>query len=159
MKPAPHIRPARDDDGPSLIAIIQQAFAQYEGCIFAIEEMPDLNSFATSTASRGGSAWVAELDAQVVGCVAVEPSANGFELHRLYVQPGHWGSPIGHALMATVEAAVQARGGTTIELWSDVKFERAHRFYERRGYVRNGETRELHDLSNTVEYYFQRQLG
>lgn len=158
MMPTPAIRPARDSDSPSLIEIIQQAFAQYEGVIFDLEEMPDLNTFASSTEARGGSAWVAELAGRLVGCVAVEPTESGFELHRLYVQPAHWGSPVGHALMATVEDAVKARGGRLIEMWSDVKFERAHRFYERRGYVRTGQTRELHDRSNTVEYYFQRQL-
>lgn len=158
MKPAPHIRHAQDSDSPAIIDIVQQVFARYENCIFDLTEMPDLERFASATQARGGRAFVAEVDAQVVGCVAIEPSENGCELHRLYVSPSHWGTSIGHLLMNAAEAEATARGASAIELWSDTKFDRAHRFYECRGYVRHATTRELHDRSQTVEFYFRRVL-
>jgi hypothetical protein len=45
-----------------------------------------------------------------------------------------------------------------MELWSDTRFLDAHRLYERLGYRRTGRTRELHDLSDTVEYEFDKPL-
>jgi putative acetyltransferase len=45
-----------------------------------------------------------------------------------------------------------------VELWSDTRFEDAHRLYEGRGYRRGDELRELHDLSGSVEYYYRRSL-
>lgn len=158
MNPAPHIRQARDTDGPAIIDIVQQVFARYENCIFDLTEMPDLERFASAAQARNGRAFVAEIDDQVVGCVAIEPSENGFELHRLYVSPAHWGAAIGHLLMNAAEAEAIARNANAIELWSDTKFDRAHRFYERRGYLRHATTRELHDRSQTVEFYFRRIL-
>jgi putative acetyltransferase len=62
-------------------------------------------------------------------------------------------------LLSLVEQAAAQRGARFIELWSDVKFETAHRFYARRGYERDGRTRELGDASATVEYYFRRSLS
>ena len=159
MLPTPHLRDARDDDGPVLIDIVREVFARYPGCEFHLDELPDLPRFASASAERGGRAFVAEIDGQVIGCVAIEPCQNGWELHRLYVRPAHWGSRVGLALLIAAEEEAARRGATSIELWSDVKFERAHRFYERRGYVRGDPTRELHDRSNTVEYFFRRGLS
>ena len=139
-----------------IIDIVQEVFARYPGCGFFLDELPDLPRFASAAESRGGRAFVAEIDGAVVGCVAIEPCANGWELHRLYVRPAHWGSQIGYALLIAAEDEARRRGATAIELWSDVKFERAHGFYERRGYVRGSHTRKLHDQSDTVEYFFRR---
>jgi putative acetyltransferase len=58
-----------------------------------------------------------------------------------------------------VEEEARSRGAETLELWSDTRFVDAHRLYERLGYVRGEETRELHDLSRSTELYFQKALG
>lgn len=39
------------------------------------------------------------------------------------------------------------------------RFTDAHRLYERLGYVRSPGTRELHDLSRSVEYHFAKALS
>ena len=65
---------------------------------------------------------------------------------------------MGLALLKHVEERAKARGARTIELWSDTRFERAHRFYEREGYVKQAATRFLHDVSNTEEYQFIKSL-
>lgn len=43
-------------------------------------------------------------------------------------------------------------------LWSDTRFERAHGFYERRGYVRTGPIRVLNDLSNSLEFGYAKPV-
>lgn len=43
-------------------------------------------------------------------------------------------------------------------LWSDTRFEDAHRLYERLGFQRGGE-RELDDVNETTEYRYERAVG
>ena len=42
-------------------------------------------------------------------------------------------------------------------LWSDTRFTRAHRLYERLGFEREG-TRKLQDLNNTTEFGFRKRI-
>jgi putative acetyltransferase len=162
MTPPPRIREAKDEDAPGIIELVREVFAKYPGCVFDLDEMPDLRAFHSATRARGGRSWVAEVDLRVVGCIAIEPSTGpakaqgGWEIHRLYVAPSEWGSALGHELMAHAEEAARLQGASFLELWSDTRFDRAHRFYERRGFVRGKETRELHDKSQSVELYFRR---
>lgn len=46
----------------------------------------------------------------------------------------------------------------SLHLWTDTRFTTAHRVYERLGYVRLPEIRELHDRSNSVEYHYEKRL-
>jgi putative acetyltransferase len=79
-------------------------------------------------------------------------------LQKLYVGRSARRQGLGSRLVARVETEAIERGATAIELWTDTRFEPAHRLYERLGYVRNGATRELHDLSNSVEYHYLKEL-
>jgi ribosomal protein S18 acetylase RimI-like enzyme len=44
-------------------------------------------------------------------------------------------------------------------LWSDTRFDRAHRFYEKRSYVRHGAIRALNDISNSLEYGYAKPVA
>ena len=76
----------------------------------------------------------------------------------MYVAAGLRGSGLAHILADAVEAHARAAGGRVLRLWSDTRFSRAHRFYERRGFVRGDRIRPLHDLSNTLEYAFSKRI-
>lgn len=169
------IRDARDDDGPALIAIIGGAFTDYPGCVLDVDgEMPELRAIATSFQRIGGRFWVAAAGERVLGCVGLSPSATpppdlstpappGVELRKLYVDRSQRRAGIGRALCDEVEREARARGAAFVELWTDTRFETAHRLYEARGYVagtRGGEriTRDLHDQSASVEYYYRLAL-
>ena len=164
----PSIRAGRDtDDYATLIA---RCWADYPNCILDIDaEAPELRALATYYAGLGGALWVAVADRHpgplppagegaVIGMAAVKPSADGWEVGRMYVHPDHHGGGLAHALLDRAEAYAAARGATRLVLWSDTKFHRAHRFYEKRGYARVGETRALYDLSDTVEYGFAKRI-
>jgi hypothetical protein len=43
-------------------------------------------------------------------------------------------------------------------LWTDTRFQTAHRFYERLGYQSDGRTRAIDDLSRSVEYFYSKRL-
>jgi N-acetylglutamate synthase-like GNAT family acetyltransferase len=152
------IRPARDDDADALCALIATIFAEYPGVFFVIEEMPELRHIATAFAE--GAFWCAERQGEVVGCVGSSPThmEDGVELKKLYVATSQRREGLGGRLADRVEQAARDRGARFVELWSDVKFETAHRFYEARGYERGTQTRELHDVSDTLEFYFRKVL-
>ena len=65
---------------------------------------------------------------------------------------------LGSRLCELVETHARHRRVRFVELWTDTRFTDAHRLYERRGYVRGPETRALHDLSNSIEYYYHKPL-
>ncbi len=79
------------------------------------------------------------------------------QLKSLYVWPDARKRGLGEALVGHAETVARAAGARRMELWSDTRFDAAHRLYERLGYERGG-TRELHDLSLSVEYFFSRAL-
>jgi GNAT superfamily N-acetyltransferase len=64
------------------------------------------------------------------------------------------GTGLADRLLDRAEAHAIAAGARWLALWTDTRFERAHRFYERRGYVRSGLVRALGDLSNTTEFRY-----
>lgn len=156
------LRAARDSDEDGLIALIGGCFDEYENCILAVdEEMPELRRIASWHAERGGRVWVAEdADGTIVGSVAALPvdrdATRGVELKKLYVAKRARRRGLGARLCALVEAFAAERDATFVELWSDTRFLDAHRLYERVGYARDGRTRELHDLSGSVEWYFSK---
>ena len=80
------------------------------------------------------------------------------ELHRLYVRPDQRRRGLGETLVRLAEDHARAHGAALIFFWSDTRFTTAHRLYERLGYVRDGATRNLGDISNTVEYRFEKAL-
>ena len=65
---------------------------------------------------------------------------------------------IGRRLVAHAEEHARAKGATRMVFWSDTRFTHAHRLYESLGYRRVGRTRELGDISNSVEYRFEKEL-
>jgi putative acetyltransferase len=96
-----------------------------------------------------------------VGCAGVVATDDHgvMERKKVYVAKGARQMGLGARLCSLVEVEVMSRRINVIELWSDTRFLDAHRQYESRGYVRGSDTRELHDKSNSVEYYYRRVLG
>jgi ribosomal protein S18 acetylase RimI-like enzyme len=85
--------------------------------------------------------FVAELDGEVVGFVSVGPCWNSpamGELYAIYVVPRAHGSGAGPALMDAAVAALGRRWNVAI-LWVATENPRARRFYERHGWVADGE--------------------
>jgi putative acetyltransferase len=156
------IRSGRDDDAEQIVALIGACWAEYPGCVLDVDgEVPELRAIASHFAHRRGRFWVAEHGGKVAGCIGALPAAEpgGVELAKLYVAADARRRGLGGQLCALVEAEARRRAAVFIDLWSDTRFLDAHRLYEKRGYVRGPATRELHDLSATVEYYYRKALG
>jgi GNAT superfamily N-acetyltransferase len=122
--------------------------------------VPELRALASYYDGRGGALWTTELDGRVVGMVATVPhDTDAWEICRMYVHPALHGTGLGHRLLDLAEAHAGDVGAPRLVLWSDTRFERAHRFYEKRSYVRSGPLRVLHDISQSLEFAFAKPLN
>jgi putative acetyltransferase len=161
MEAAPVLRPARDADSAGVIALIASVFTEYPGCVLDVDaEEPELRAPAT----RFERFWVLERAGRIVGCIGLETHLGAagepcVELEKLYLANELRGQGFGRGLIELVEDHARERGVSLVELWSDTRFTRAHTVYERLGYRRTGRERDLHDLSNTREYHFEKRLG
>jgi putative acetyltransferase len=124
------------------------------------DDLPDLLRAGSSFDAKGGAFWVVEDErGRVCACVAVDyPKPGAGELHRLYVRPDRRGQGLGSRLVRMAEDQAREQGAREMFFWSDTRFTNAHRLYERSGYTRMAETRELGDVSRTVEYRFEKAL-
>ena len=73
--------------------------------------------------------------------------------------PDLHGGGLGHRLLDTAEAHARAAGAQRLVLWSDTRFDRAHRFYEKRSYIRSGPIRVLDDISNSLEFAYAKPVN
>jgi GNAT superfamily N-acetyltransferase len=155
----PGLREATDDDAWGLIALITACWAEYPGCVVDIAgEFPELQAPGRHFRERNATLWVIPDGAWIGACVGLVPGDGKAELVKLYVAPHLRGQGLGASLVRRVERAAAEGGCHEIELWSDTRFLPAHRLYHRLGYTRTGATRELHDLSRSVEYQFRKDL-
>jgi putative acetyltransferase len=156
------LRLAEDGDAQDLFGLLSLCFAEYPGCfVDPHQDLPDLLSAGSSFDGNGGAFWVVEDErGRVCACVAVDfPEDGAAELHRLYVRPDRRGKGLGSLLVRQVERHAREKGASRMFFWSDTRFTDAHRLYTRLGYVqRAGVQRGLGDISNSVEYLFEKIL-
>jgi GNAT superfamily N-acetyltransferase len=153
------IRAARDADGAELAALISGCWAEYPGCDVPVEEdIPQIHALASDYAAKGGALWVAEAAGGVTGMVAIEPHGEAGEISKMYVSAAMRGTGLAQDLLALAENISCQTGAKRAILWSDTRFHRAHRFYEKQGYVRKGPIRVLHDLANSLEFRYEKPL-
>ena len=157
----PIIRPVVDADAQDLFGLLSLCFAEYPGCfVDPHDDLPDLRAAGSSYAANGGAFWAVEDErGRVCACVAVDfPESGTAELHRLYVRSDQRGRGLGSLLVRHVERFARARGAGHVVLWSDTRFTTAHRLYKRLGYTQIDGERPLGDISQSVEYRFEKRL-
>ena len=81
------------------------------------------------------------------------------EITKVYAAPAFRGSGLAQALFAEALAFAEQGGFGAMMLWSDTRFARGHRFYEKLGFRRWPGERYLADVSATWEYHFRLDLA
>ncbi len=155
-----NLRAARDGDGPAIIELITSCWHEYPGVFMDVDgENPELRVLATYFTEAGGAFWVAESAGRLCGTVGTKPTGGGaWELCRMYVADDMRGNGLANRLFNTAADHARAHGGTRLHLWTDTRFDRAHRFYERVGLVRDGGIKPLMDASNSLEFGYAKPL-
>jgi putative acetyltransferase len=120
------VRRAAAADSPSAAAVVRAVYDEYG---FTWDEQgyhADLEDVEATYAAF----FVAELDGRIVGTAGL--SGHG-SLERFYVLPEARGAGVGSGLLRTVAEEARRRGHSQLEIWSDKRFEDAHRLYQRHG--------------------------
>jgi GNAT superfamily N-acetyltransferase len=155
------IRPGLNSDADGFIALISACWGEYPSIMIDIDaETPELHALASYYADKGGALWAAEADGCIVGMIGVVPrSDDAWEIVRLYVPPSYRGTDLAPRLLAIAEAHARTADAARLVLWSDTRFDRAHRFYEKHSYVRCGPIRVLHDISKSLELGYAKPVS
>jgi GNAT superfamily N-acetyltransferase len=154
-------RAVEDRDASGLQRLIADAFADYPHCFLDVEmEEPEL----LAPALHFSNFQVLVQAGRIVGSVGCAQSGRRdgrpiFELKKLYLHAGLRGQGLGRKLTEWVESEARAAGAIAVELWSDTRFETAHRVYERMGYRNTGRERPLNDISDSAEFHFFKELS
>lgn len=157
--PPPPIATAGVTDVPGIVALIGRVYAEYGFVWDPRVEVPDLFEFDAHYVAPHGGFFVARSSATVVGSVGVERLADGrAELHRLYLDAELRGRGTGRALVEAVLGWCRERRIGELILWSDTRFDLAHRLYLRMGFTRTGERTIPDDANQTREYGFVRPV-
>ncbi len=129
---AVNVRQATTDEAEQLFAVQRASSVAGLAHIYPPElyPYPD-DAIRARWQAFPGTILVAEHGAKILGVAGIEDEW----LHGFYVLPEAWGTDVAHTLHA---AAVQA--GVS-RLWCLEANHRARRFYEKRGWTANGETR------------------
>ena len=153
------VRPAGIADAPAVVDLIGRVYLEY-GFVYVPEvEVPDLLRFDQHYAAPRGAFFVVRDGDVVVGSVGVERLDDGSaELHRLYLDARLRGRGTGRALVEAALEWCRTQRISRMILWSDTRFDQAHRLYERMGFRRIGERVLPDDLNETREYGFERPV-
>lgn len=147
---------------PDVIELIHRVFDEYGFIWDPEDEFWDLLTEEHSFPYRApiGGMWVMrDEQGTVVGSIAANRiDGPTVELHRLYLDAHLRGRGLGRRLLETAVDWAREHGAWRIELWSDTRFEDAHRLYERLGYVKSG-SRKLDDVNHTVEFRYESDLS
>jgi RimJ/RimL family protein N-acetyltransferase len=158
--PSLAIRPGTAADAPGVVALIGRVFVEYGWIYDPPTEVADLLAFDAHYAAPHGAFWIVVDDGRVVGSVGVDRKGGPdvAELHRLYLDADQRGRGLGEALVGLVLDWCRAQAIARLELWSDTRFEHAHRLYLRLGFHRDGERTLAGDINDTREYRFERDV-
>jgi N-acetylglutamate synthase-like GNAT family acetyltransferase len=150
------LRHATNRDAPQIIDLVSRCYAEYPGCVLDVDgEEPEL----LDPEGAFSAFWVLDHAGRVMGTIGCKLGTQRAELKKLYLDPGVRGKGWARRMVALVEDFARKHDTPLVELWTDTRFENAHGLYAHLGYVRTGQTRELHDQSNTVEYFFRKDLA
>ena len=155
------IRPARFTDRDAMIEIIDTCLREIDDQLFLDGEGKDVTDVDAAYADKGGAFVVLEKEGEVIGTHATLPvdrEQGIITFRRLYLKREHRGHGHGRALMQWAIDWSREHGFKEITFWSDIRFTRAHRFFESIGFQR-GETREMNDTPLPYsEYRFHLRL-
>ena len=122
------IRPCREEDESLLFSLARETF----GARAAWSDDRTLTALETDTV------FVAELDADVAGYVAVEKTGDSLRIEQLLVSPLHEGEGVGRQLLEYAEGYAIAEGADRLEMLVEADNRRALDLCRRSGFAPAG---------------------
>lgn len=157
------IRKATNKDSAKLIALISEVYSEYGETMFTEGADSDLLDIEGRYAEKGGAFVVLENPSgEIVGCHATSPIdiyTGLLTFRRLYLDRSQRGGGLGKRLMDWAMDWAHSNKFNRVEFWSDTRFSKAHAFFERYGFERCDEIREMNDgVEPYREYFFSADI-
>ncbi len=152
MRQSPTTRPAKPSDVGEIVRIYIESWNAGFGELLSQADRtvtPDLVERWDADLARPVPHrwWVAERMSSIVGVVGICPSRdpvdpNLGEVDTIAVDPGHWRTGIGRALMSVAVRHLDSDGYDEAMGWTVECYERGIAFYESTGWRRDGGVRD-----------------
>jgi GNAT superfamily N-acetyltransferase len=143
----PLLRPATLDDVPALVETVRQGFETYREWAPRGWDPPELALHETGVRGRMGErgcwcevAMAADELAGQVGTVPARGAPHAAHVWMLFVREPWWGTGLAVRLLERAAAAAIATGRDELRLQTPAEHRRARAFYEREGWVREGDS-------------------
>ena len=159
------IRRAQKMHQAQIIGLIDEVLTEFgeKICLEPNGSEADLQTIEQSYFGVGGYFWVLidRASDTVVGTHSGMPlGQETCTFKRLYLKSEYRGDVWGKLLMQVAVDWASAGGFRQIEFWSDTRFHRAHRFFEKFGFTNTNETRTMNDSHLPYqEIRFELDLG
>ena len=157
------LRTASASDQPAIIRLIDAVYQEYGDQVYLQGAESDLLDIQQNYFAKGGGFVVLDDDGEVKGCHAALPVDGDRKVctfRRLYLNADLRGSGWGERLMQWAIDWAREHGFQRIEFWSDTRFQRAHQFFAKFGFVKDGRVREMLDgAAPYAEYFFEKVLS
>ncbi|OUU87945.1 MAG: hypothetical protein CBC36_06130 [Verrucomicrobiaceae bacterium TMED76] len=152
------IRKATNRDSDEIISLISTVYDEYGEIMFTDGADKDLLDIRENYHLSGGDFIVLENKmGEIIGTHATLPkdiSNRLITFRRLYLKKSCRGKGAGKKLMDWAVKWAIDQHFKRVEFWSDVRFERAHKFFEGYGFTKTGEIREMTDGALPYSEYF-----
>lgn len=148
------LRPVTPTDKDGIITLIDTIFREYGDEIFLDGADADLLNIAAYY--EPGLFMVFADERTVFGTVALQyrkDDASVVMLRRMYLDAGLRGTGAGAKLIEWALTKAKELNARRMELWTDARFERAHGFYKKMGFVDSGEVRAMDDGAMPYEEF------
>tara|TARA_Y100001968_G_C19082186_1_gene583530 strand:- start:158 stop:640 length:483 start_codon:yes stop_codon:yes gene_type:complete len=153
-----NIRRATNNDSNEIISLITSIYNEYGEIMYTEGADRDLLDIRGNYRAKGGDfiVMVNEVD-EIIGSHATLPinTKDGvLTFRRLYLKKNYRGEGAGKKLMDWAVKWSIENQFNRVEFWSDVRFKRAHDFFEKYGFVKSGEIREMNDGALPYSEFF-----
>jgi len=153
-----NIRRATNNDSNEIISLITSIYNEYGEIMYTEGADRDLLDIRGNYHAKGGDfiVMVNEVD-EIIGSHATLPinTKDGvLTFRRLYLKKNYRGEGAGKKLMDWAVKWSIENQFNRVEFWSDVRFKRAHDFFEKYGFLKSGEIREMNDGALPYSEFF-----
>lgn len=148
------IRAFEETDTEEVIALVLHCQNDGTRPLVGVEDQPDLLHIREKYLLPGGGFWVAEEEGRVAGSIGLVNCGDGVGiLKKFFVYEAYRGAPhhLGQRLYTELLTFAQAHHFREIILDTPKNTDRAHRFYEKAGFVKT----ELEDLPVSYDYPYE----
>jgi putative acetyltransferase len=150
------LRAFKIEDTDGVIALIDGIYREYGDRVHLEKAEADLKDIPAHFDS-GHFMVLDDGSGGIVGTVAIAPAGDepkAFYVKRLYLHPDVRGQGWADVMIDWTTEMARDRGARRLQLWSDVRFERAHAFYTKRGFHHDGRVRTMNDAWTPYREHF-----